>query len=122
MSGKSESAGQPGLYKGSVRVPGTDGLVEVSLGLDLDAPSVSVRFNEPVGGASRWDGASISVRRLIKYDEVHFLTEGLPEEGVVLQWKTNFSNADGSVAGVIIARPNERRISGETGFVLSRSA
>ena len=121
MSGKSTAAGHTVQYKGLVKVPGTDHAVEVSLSLDLTQPAVSVSLSGAAGTPSRWEGKSISVRRLIKYDEVHFLTDGLPEETVVLQWKTNFSKADLSVAGVIIARPNERRISGEVGFTLSRA-
>ena len=121
MSGDAERAGGPDLYAGSVRVPGTEGAVGVSLGVDLDAPAVSVDFAEPVAGSRRWNGASITVRRLQKYDEVHFLTHGLPAEGVALQWKANVSNVDGTVAGVVIARPNDSRVTGEMGFNLSRS-
>ena len=109
MSGDVQAAQGPELYTGSVRVPGTD-----------QAPSVSVDLAEPVAGARRWGGDSVTVRRLLKYDEVHFTTEGLPVDGVVLQWKTNVSRVDGSVAGVIIARPNASRVSGEIGFILSR--
>ncbi len=120
MGGSAERAGGPSLYTGSVRVPGTDDAVGVSLGVDLDAPAVSVEFAEPVAGSRRWDGDSITVRRLLKYDEVHFLTHGLPADGVALQWKANVSNVDGTVAGVVIARPNEVRVTGEMGFTLSR--
>jgi len=122
MSGKAGETGRTGLYTGSVRVPGAEGAVDISLGVDLDEPAVSVDFSEALGGSSRWEGGSITVRRLTKYDEVHFLTDGLPATGVVMQWKTNLSKVDGSVAGVIIVRPNERRISGESGFTLSRSS
>ena len=120
MSGDVQAAQGPELYTGSVRVPGTDQAVGISLGVDLGAPSVSVDLAEPVAGARRWGGDSVTVRRLLKYDEVHFTTEGLPVDGVVLQWKTNVSRVDGSVAGVIIARPNASRVSGEIGFILSR--
>ena len=122
MSGKADETGRTGLYTGSVRVPGAEGAVDISLGVDLDEPAVSVDFSEALGGYSRWEGGSITVRRLTKYDEVHFLTDGLLATGVVMQWKTNLSKVDGSVAGVIIVRPNVRRISGESGFTLSRSS
>jgi hypothetical protein len=118
MSGNADKIG---TYTGSVKVPGTEGPVDISLGVDLDAPAVSVDFSEALGGSSRWNGGNISVRRLVKYDEVHFVTDGLPVDGVVMQWKTNLSKVDGSVAGVIIVRPNESRVSGESGFTLSRA-
>lgn len=121
MSSKSKAAEHTTQYKGLVRLPGTDEAVEVNLVLDLLQPAVSVNLSGAAGAPSQWKGKSISVRRLIKYDEVHFVTDGLPEETVILQWKTNFSKADPSVAGVVIARPNDRRISGEVGFTLSRS-
>ena len=121
MSGKADEAGSREHFTGSVLVPGTDGAVDISLEVDLDAPSVSLDFGEELGGASRWAGDSITVRRLVKYDEVHFVTNGLPATGVIMQWKTNLSKVDGSVAGVIIVRPNESRITGESGFILSRS-
>ena len=121
MSGKSDKTGQPGTYTGSVKVPGTEGIVDISLDIDLDEPAVSVDFSEALGGSSHWSGGDITVRRLVKYDEVHFVTKGLPVDGVVMQWKTNLSNVDGSVAGVIIVRPNESRVTGESGFILSRA-
>ena len=112
--------GKTELYTGFVKVPGVDEVVGVSIAVDLDTPAVQLDLSEPVGGTSRWDGGSITVRRLLKYDEVHFVTDGLPMEGVILQWKTNLSNLDDTAAGVIIARPNEHRVKGETGFTLSR--
>ena len=121
MSGSAGHEQGVKLYTGTVKVPGTEGAVGVSMGVDLDAPAVSVEFDEPVAGAQRWDGGSITVRRLQKYDEVHFLTTDLPVDGVALQWKANLSNVDGTVAGVVIARPNEMRITGEIGFILTRS-
>jgi hypothetical protein len=121
MSGKADPADSREHFSGSVRVPGTDGEVDISLVVDLNTPSVSLDFGEELGGASRWAGDSITVRRLVKYDEVHFVTDGLPATGVIMQWKTNLSKVDGSVAGVIIVRPNEARVTGESGFILSRS-
>lgn len=121
MSGEVDEAGCREHFAGSVLVPGTDGAVNIRLEVDLNVPSVSLDFGEELGGASRWAGDSITVRRLVKYDEVHFVTDGLPATGVVMQWKTNLSKVDGSVAGVIIVRPNESRITGESGFILSRS-
>ena len=122
MSGEvDEKAGSREHYAGSVLVPGTDGAVNIRLEVDLNEPSVSLDFGEELGGASRWAGDSITVRRPVKYDEVHFVTDGLPAIGVVMQWKTNLSKVDGSVAGVIIVRPNESRITGESGFILSQS-
>ena len=121
MSGKADKTGQTGTYTGSVNVPGTEGPVGIILGIDLDEPAVSVDFSEALGGSSRWNGGNITVRRLVKYDEVHFVTSGLPVDGVVMQWKTNLSKVDGSVAGVIIVRPNESRLTGESGFILSRA-
>ena len=119
MSLEAKAAHSPMVYAGEVKVPGTDGPARLSLGVDLGAGSVSVDLAQPEAGESRWAGSSVTVRRLLKYDEVHFITEGLPIEGVELQWKANLSRLDGSAAGVIIVRPNEHRVSGEAGFILN---
>ena len=61
---------------------------------------------------------SVTVRNLLKYDELHFITSDLPIREVDLQWKTNIARADTSVAGVIIAKPNRHKVIGEVGFSL----
>ena len=39
---------------------------------------------------------------------------------VQLTWKVNASVMDDSLAGVIIPRPNDKKVTGERGFILSK--
>ena len=87
----------------------------------LDREAVSVRFSEPVAGSAQWDGGSLRVVDRPKYTEIVFVTLGLPQETVEMIWKLNASIVDGTVAGVVVVRPNDLRVSGEKGFTLLRS-
>lgn len=107
-------------YRGTLTIPGEDGPRKVSLIVDKDASSVSLRFDAPVGGAEEWSASSVKITQRMKYQEVWFRTHGLPKDGVELVWKCNASLSDDTLAGVVVARPNEQRISGEKGFTLAR--
>jgi hypothetical protein len=107
-------------YRGTLTLPGDDEPREVGLFLDAPGKSVKVQFQEPVAGAAEWPGASVTVANRLKYREVLFTTEGLPVETVELVWKFNASLLDDTLAGVVIARPNDAKVSGEKGFVLVR--
>ena len=109
-------------YQGSLTLPGETEPRDISLLLDKERKAVSVRFDTEVAGASEWEGASVSVVRRLKYIEVWFDTIGIPKETVELRWKCNADLRDGTLAGVVVARPNELRISGEKGFTLSKLA
>ena len=105
-------------YTGTLRIPGTkeDGAVTLIVG--LENKSVRLNFSGPEIKDMNFQIGSVTVRNLLKYDELHFITSGLPIKDVDLQWKTNIARADNSVAGVIIARPNKHKVVGEVGFSL----
>ena len=106
------------IYSGTLRIPGTSEETGVNLIVGLDDKSVGLRFSDPGFSDINFQIGSISVRNLLKYDELHFVTTDLPIKEVDLQWKTNIARADNSVAGVIIARPNKHKVVGEIGFSL----
>ena len=83
---------------------------------------MTVRFDSTVSGATEWKGASVRVVRRLKYHEVAFTTTGLPKGSVELSWRLNAGLEDGTLAGVLVARPNEERVSGEKGFTLANPA
>lgn len=105
-------------YHGHLRIPGTPEEAEIIFTVGFDSKSVKLDFPHPVATNSKWQIGSVTVRRLLKYDEVHFVTTGLPIEGVDLQWKTNCAKSDNTLAGVIIAKPNKHKVVGEIGFSL----
>ena len=107
-------------YKGALTLPGELEPRAVSLLLDNERQVVTVRFDAPVAGANDWEGTSVSVAGRPKYHEVAFRTIGLPKGAVELVWKVNASLADNTLAGVVAARPNEERVTGEKGFSLTR--
>ncbi len=105
-------------YEGTVIVPGDDEAHPISFLLDREGQAVTVRFDKPVAGSLDWKGSPVQVVRRLKYDEVVFITTGLPKESVKLMWKVNADLHDGTAAGVIVAQPNEQGVSGEKGFTL----
>ena len=109
-------------YSGSLTLPGELEPREADLLLDAAGPAARVRFRDPVAGAAEWPGSSVRVAGRLKYREVQFTTDGLPVEAVELVWKFNASLHDDTLAGVVIARPNAVKVTGEKGFVLVRAA
>lgn len=107
-------------YRGVMTLPGEQEERGVSLSLDTAAPSVSIRFDEPIEGSADWQAEGLTVANRLKYNEVVFYTTGLPKETVQVTWKFNSSLLDDSLAGVVIARPNALRVTGEKGFVLTK--
>lgn len=107
-------------YRGVMTLPGEQEERGVSLSLDAAAPSVSIRFDEPIDGNADWQAEGLTVANRLKYNEVVFYTTGLPKETVQVTWKFNSSLLDDSLAGVVIARPNALRVTGEKGFVLTK--
>ncbi len=106
-------------YKGMMALPGEQDERSVSVSFDPDTPSVSIRFDEPIEGETEFEAQDLMVASRLKYDEAMFFTTGLPQAGIEVTWKFNSSLLDDSLAGVVIARPNDRRITGEKGFVLT---
>lgn len=119
---KKETSGgiktDPSIYTGTLRIPGTSEETAVNLTVGLDDKSVELSFADPGLNDINFQIGSITVRNLLKYDELHFVTTDLPIKEVELQWKTNIARADNTVAGVIIARPNKLKVVGEIGFSL----
>ena len=109
-------------YQGALTLPGEDGPRNASILLDRDQAEVSIRFDPPIPGASEWKGRSVTAVQRPKYLEVVFNTTDLPRETLVLTWKFNASRHDNTLAGVIVVRPNDLRISGEKGFTMVRPA
>ena len=105
-------------YTGTLRIPGTKEEGAVTLIVRLDNKSVRLNLSGPEFKDMNFQIGSVTVRNLLKYDELHFITSDLPIKDVYLQWKTNIARADNSVAGVIIARPNKHKVVGEVGFSL----
>ena len=112
---------QSGEYKGTMTIPGDQESRPVSVVYSEDDQSATVRFEEPVAGATKWEGTQVRIVRRLKYEEVVFITTGLPKETVEMIWKINADLHDRTAAAVVVARPNEHRVSGEKGFVLVRA-
>ena len=108
-------------YKGVMVLPGEQDERSVTLSLDTEVPSVDIDFDEPIEGKTAWQAENITFSNRLKYNEVVFTTTGLPKEEIGVTWKFNSSLIDDSLAGVVIALPNDQRITGEKGFVLTRS-
>ena len=107
-------------YKGVMVLPGEQDERGVTLTLDKSEPSVGITFDEPIEGETQWQAENLAVANRLKYDEVVFTTTGLPKEAIGVTWKFNSSLIDDSLAGVVIAQPNDQRITGEKGFVLTK--
>ncbi len=107
-------------FKGMMTLPGEQDERSVSLSFDASAPSVDIYFDEPIEGETHWQAQGLTVSNRLRYDEAVFITSGLPKEAIEVTWKFNSSLIDNSLAGVVIALPNDQRITGEKGFVLTR--
>ena len=105
-------------FKGSLVLPSEQESQNATLVIDVEANTVAVRFDEAVAGATEWKGSDVKIVKRLKYHEVVFLTTDIPQETVELTWKCNAELGGGSLAGVIIARPNNLRITGEKGFIM----
>lgn len=107
-------------YKGVMVLPGEQEERGVTLSFDAVAPSVGIQFDEPIEGETQWQAQNLTVANRLKYNEAVFTTTGLPKEAIGVTWKFNSSLIDDSLAGVVIAQPNDQRITGEKGFVLTK--
>jgi hypothetical protein len=107
-------------YRGSLTLPGENAPRNISVSLDTESKAVRIYLDEPIEGVTEWEGQSVQVNHRLKYNEIMFMTSGLPRETIELTWKFNTSLLDDSLAGVVIARPNDLRITGEKGFILSK--
>ena len=106
-------------FKGEMSLPGDKNRHQVSIYLDVERQSAKVRFQSPLGGSTDWEATHVQTARRLKLHEVVFRTSGLPKAGLELTWKLNITLNDETLAGVVIARPNDLRIKGENGFTLT---
>ncbi len=106
-------------FKGRVVLPGEQDARQATLLIDRDSRAVTVRFDEPVAGKAEWKGADVQIAKRLKFYEVVFRTEDIPQESVELVWKCSAALDGLNLAGVVIARPNSLRITGEKGFILT---
>ena len=118
-----ESSSEPEWeeYQGTLTLPGETEPRNVSVNLNNEAQAAKVHFETPAAGSADWEGSKVQMARRLKYHEVVFSTVGLPKGSVEITWKCNIGFEDGTLAGVLVVRPNEERVSGEKGFVLVRS-
>ncbi len=107
-------------FRGQLVLPGEQEPRNVRINVEPDNASLTLNFDAPVEGDTDWAGSNVRIARRLKYSEVVFTTVGLPKETVELTWKINASLIDDSVAGVIIPKPNNQKVTGERGFVLRR--
>jgi hypothetical protein len=120
MSEQNSSTTQREEYTGPITLPGGTEPHQASLVLDREQETVTIRFDTAIAGSSEWKGTKVRYAPRLKYHEFQFMTSGLPKERVDLTWKFNASLLDDSLAGVIIPRPNDQKVSGEKGFVLNK--
>ena len=107
-------------FRGSLAIPSEVDRRDVTVVFDKDSGSVTLKFDEPVAGSSEWRGEEVVMMDRPKYQEIQFFTTGLPKETVRLIWKMNESKLDNTIAGVVVARPNALRVTGEKGYILTR--
>ena len=108
-------------YEGSVVIPSETDQRSVTALIDREGKAVTLRFSEQVAGSDQWVGSKVRVVERLRYDEIQFATTDLPQDTIALTWKFNAGKEEDTIAGVVIARPNDLRISGEKGFILKRT-
>ena len=118
----SESSDNESLYQGTLVLPGEQEPREMFLSFDQNEQAVTVRFDPALEGSDEWSGSKVRISRRLKYREVWFSTIGVPKGNVELGWKCNAGLDDETLAGVVVARPNAEKVSGERGFTLSRAS
>ncbi len=107
-------------FRGQLVLPGEQEPRNVRINVEPDTSGLTLKFDAPVEGDTDWAGSNVRSARRLKYSEVVFTTVGLPKQTVELTWKFNASLLDDSLAGVIIPKPNDQKVTGERGFVLRR--
>ena len=108
-------------YQGSVVIPSETDWRDVTALIDREGKAVTLRFDEPVAGSDQWVGSNVNVVERLKYDEIQFATNDLPQNTIELTWKFNAGKEEDTIAGVVIAKPNDLRVTGEKGFILKRT-
>ena len=110
---------EPLSYCGSLTLPRDQEAQTVGVSLDRGNQEATVRFDDEVAGAREWRGSDVRIVERLKFLEATFVTSGIPVEGVELAWRINADKQDGTAAGVLSVKPNDKRITGEKGFSLT---
>ncbi len=106
-------------FRGELAIPSQTDRHGVTVVFDDSEMGVTLLFDEPVAGSAEWRGQNVVFMDRPKYQEIQFATVDLPRETVQLTWKMNRSKLDNTIAGVVVARPNALRVTGEKGFILT---
>ena len=109
---------EPLNYCGSLTLPRDQDSQPVRVSLDREKQEAAVMFDGEVAGSLEWPGTDVRIVERLKFLEATFVTSGIPVEGVELAWRINADKYDGTAAGVLSVRPNDKRITGEKGFTL----
>ena len=107
-------------YRGELAIPSQPQRHGVTAVIDSANQSVTLQFDEPVFGSAEWRGDNVVMMDRPKYREIQFFTTDMPRETVEMIWKMNISKLDNTIAGVCVVRPNDLRVRGEPGFILTR--
>ncbi|MCL0028624.1 hypothetical protein M1N23_00550 [Dehalococcoidia bacterium] len=108
-------------YRGALVIPSETDRHVLAIFINKAEAAVKLRFDDPIAGMRDWQAANVTVVERLKYHDIQFATNDLPKETVTLSWKLNVAKFDDTAAGVVVAKPNEVRVSGEKGFVLTRT-
>ena len=106
-------------YRGSLTLPREQEAQAVRVSLDGQRQEATVTFDGEVAGSREWRGSDVRIIERLKFLEATFVTSGIPVEGVEFAWRINADKHDGTAAGVLSVRPNDKRITGEKGFSLT---
>lgn len=120
-----ESGGEvyaPVVFSGDLSVPGSKDRHHVSVTILTEKQSVTLQFEYPVAGRNTWVGQDVKITRRLKFHEVIFRTDGLPQNDLDLTWKMNISLDNTTLAGVVIAKPGPTGIKGEAGYTFENSS
>lgn len=106
-------------YCGSLTLPRDQEAQTIRVSLDRGNQEATVTFDGEVAGSQEWRGSDVRIVERLKFLEATFVTCGIPVEGVELAWRINADKYDGTAAGVLSVKPNDKRITGEKGFTLT---
>ena len=107
-------------YVGSMTLPGDREPQSVEVFFQTTEKAISVQFPEQED-STEWQGGNVVMIERLKFDEITFASEGIPVPGVELSWRIHADKDDGTAAGVITVKPNDKKISGDKGFILYKA-
>lgn len=108
-------------YVGSITLPGDQESQSLTVSFHTAEEEVRIQFPEQES-CTEWQGENVLIIERLKFYEVTFSTQGIPVSGVELAWRIHSDKNDGTAAGVITVKPNDKRISGDKGFILIKES